>query len=139
MGAVPLYWPEAWDKKTKVQGFLSDVPFFGLRSRTFRFFRKEVEKRTYKVLSLWGNDAGIYRCLCIVSPVVKEYFKWPNAYFIPEDLCDILFWDPTVDWRDLGFVNFLTKELSLPEDFFVDIEGSTYGKFIEAIKNHIQG
>ena len=142
MGIAPLQWPEFYHRATKVQRFLADMPIVGMYFRIRKVFRRELKNRTYNALDSWENNPGKLKCISIVSPLIKDYFHWPNCYFIPDDPCEILFWRPQVGYDDLSgqeFASVLIDEFSLPEDFFEDYNKLTYSQFIEKIIKHIEG
>ncbi|MFA5553113.1 MAG: hypothetical protein WDA68_00950 [Phycisphaerae bacterium] len=132
MKVEPLKWPIEYKR-----GFLADIPVIGSDFRLRKAFYRQLKSRSHETLELWGNNVNILRCLCIVSPIAKECFNWPNTCFIPNDPCEILFWDPTIDWRDAAFINHIKKELSLSGNFWDDVNSLTYGQFIEKVIKHL--
>ncbi len=140
MRITPLHWPEFYHRATKVQRFLADFPVVGMYFRVRRMFCRELKNRTYNTLGSWKNNLEKLKYMCVVSPLIKEYFRWPNYYSIPDDPCEILFWYPQVGYDDLSgqqFAGILIDEFSLPEDFFEDYNKLTYGQFIEKIIRHV--
>jgi hypothetical protein len=51
--------------------------------------------RGKEVLSSWGNDKEIVSVRDAVSRTIAKELNWPNGFFIPDDPCSILFFDPS--------------------------------------------
>jgi hypothetical protein len=138
MAIEPLVLPDRYRSPNRMQRFLRDVPIFGLLAQMRRHFCSVLRNRTSAVVSEWGSSVEVNRCLCVVSPLVQAYFRWPNSYFIPDDPCKYLLWDTS--WGgllDCEFMVELTEKLSLPDDFFECCDSMTYGQFIHKIVKHL--
>jgi len=134
----PLVLPDRYRSPNRMQRFLRDVPILGLWAQMRRHLCSVLRKRTKEALSEWSSSVDVHRCLCIVSPLVQEYFRWPNSYFVPNDPCEYLLWD--ISWTgllDSEFMAVLTTKLSLPDDFFDGCDSMTYGQLIHKIVEHL--
>jgi hypothetical protein len=129
----PLHWPDSWINASKGAHFLGDIPFFGLRARTLRNINQQLMRRSINVFELWGDNIDTYKCLCCVSPIVKEYFFWRNTLFIPDDPCEILFWDPSTELRFGTALSMLGDLFSFPKTFWDDLGELKYGELINRI------
>ncbi len=132
----PLRWPDIFLKRTPLGSFFADVPGIGLYARTYRHVCRQLRERSASVLKAWGDDPVIHRCLSCVSPVVMKYFRWPNAIFMPDDPCAILFWDPRILDPGSGedTTHALEELLALPPYFlWDDFESLVYLQLINRI------
>lgn len=133
MDIAPLQWPEKWTQQTNVQKALKGLPFLGLDRQVKRELNRELEARPEECLSLWGTIPDIIRIRDIVSPVLQEYFFWPNLRFIPGDPCQILFWDQTNQMRDAEALAVLSDRLNTAVNAFDNLQFQTYQELIDAI------
>lgn len=133
IGIPPLRWPEWYLNASQTQRFLADVPFVGLYARVRRYVWKELAKRSYRSIEQWGGSIRRHRCVCVVSPIVMEHLRWPNSFFVPNDLCELLFWDPGPDLLSVEALCCIEKSLELPAGVAELRDGMTYGEFIDGI------
>lgn len=140
MGEVcitPLRWPAWYLDASQTQRFLADIPFLGLYARVRRQIRGEIAKRSYRTIELWGTDIRRNRCVCIVSPIVMDCLNWPNSFFVPDDLCELLFWDRSPELLSVEAIYRIEKTLDLPADIARLGAEATYGDFIDRIVGHL--
>jgi len=48
-----------------------------------------------------------------ICRAIQVSFDWPNSYFVPDDMFDVLIWDPTPELRLAAFASDLRKELGV--------------------------
>jgi len=133
----PLAWPTKADDLGQLTRLFRDLPMVGADSRAHRAIAKQLRARHIQCLDNWGAQVAIYQVLCVVSPVVKEYGEWPNTLFLPDDPCDILFWDPSMELKTVEAMNVLERDLSIPADIFDDLIQIKYGELISRITHHV--
>lgn len=134
----PLQWPERWRHPNQYDRLLSDVPVLGLNARVHRNICGQLKSRSIACFGLWGEDVDCFHTLCFLSPIVKEYGRWPNCYFIPDDPCAILFFDPTSVLLAAEAVCKIHEELSLPAEMLDDLDALTYGDLVDRLTQFIK-
>jgi hypothetical protein len=80
---------------------------------------------------LWPEDLVI--TAKEIAGVVEEYFRWPNPYYIPDDPCEVLFWDPTMEMRFEEASLVLSDKFGFPEDRAEELREGTFGALIERV------
>lgn len=134
---APLQWPAWYLNANQSQRFLADIPFVGLYARVRRYVRREIANRSYRTMELWGTDIRRNRCVCIVSSIVMECLNWPNSFFVPDDLCELLFWDRSPELLSVEALCRIEKMLELPANIATPAAKLTYGDFIDRIVAHL--
>ena len=135
----PLRWPIEMLRPTENQRFLMGIPFVGIDKRARRQLVRQLKDRGPECMRLWPDDPKVRRALQIISPVIKFEFDWPNTYFVPDDLCSILFWaEPLRGWEllheRLGQATLqLDKTLSDRQRFLDTLDSLSYGELINRI------
>ena len=66
-----------------------------------------------------------------------DCLRWPNSFFVPDDLCELLFWDASPELLSVEALYRIDKMLSLPADVVEPRAGITYGDFIDGIVSHL--
>jgi hypothetical protein len=65
-----------------------------------------------------------------VSLIIMKYSRWPNAFFVADDPCAILFWDSSVDMTSVHAMRDIEEELSVPSTVFENLGGITFGELL---------
>ncbi len=96
--------------------------------------------RTADCLEVWGRDPERLRVRDTVSGIIQEYLFWPNRVYLPEDPCEILFFDPTVDLRNAEAWLVLEDTFHLPPDYTMGKNQYTWtlGKLIDRILSNVR-
>ncbi len=135
--SVPLYWPEEWLKEWKEVGrtsrFFRSAPSRKLVVETLRALKEQMRGRTYSDLLLWGNDTYVWYTFSLVSSVVREYLSWDDILFVPEDPCEIVFWEPAALVTELVAEEAMTviaRQFCFPKEGLFDVGRITYGELI---------
>jgi hypothetical protein len=129
----PLCWPPEWSAPSPMQKFLIGVPFIGLDKRLFSQFRRQLSHRDKSVLSQWESDQQIISVRDSVSQIIAKILHWPNSYFIPDDLCSILFFDPTPNLDSARAIMDIENKYG-KSDAFGLIPSIKYGDFINRLR-----
>ena len=98
----------------------------------------QLKSRSIGCLRLWGGEVDRFHILCFLLPIVKEYGRWPNCYFMPDDPCEILFFDPTSELLAAEAVCKIHEELSLPADMLDDLDALTYGELVDRLNQFVK-
>jgi len=57
----------------------------------------------------------------------------PNPYYIPDDPCEVLFWDPTMEMRFEEASLVLSDKFGFPENRAEELREGTFGALIERV------
>lgn len=109
-----------------------DLPLFGRHARLRREARRILMSRTFECINLWPDAPSLLRTLSVISPLVQEYGRWPNALFIPEDASDVLVWPFGIDFAETEF-GLRLMDYGVDEDVAFSFPGTTYLQYIQAI------
>lgn len=104
---LPLSWPEPG-------------PFWKLHliSPAFTGIRDQLLQRDAACLQMWEAVPRIdMKLVRDVSGIIREYMFWPNDLFIPDDPCEILFHDPTVDLRNVEAMGVIEDRAGVVVDW----------------------
>lgn len=129
----PLNWPDIWINQSLWGELSVGLPLVGLDKRVLRILHRQLSIRPSEALALWKNDPALMECRDRVSSLLQEYFYWPNNHFIPDDPCEILFWDPSSELRLAEAITVLTDAYPDKEDLLVGLQKMKYGQFVEAL------
>lgn len=104
---LPLSWPEPgppWK--------------LHLISRAFTGIRNQLLQRDAACLHLREAIPRIdMKLVRDVSEIIREYMFWPIELFIPDDPCEILFHDPTVDLRNVEAMGTIEDRVAMEVDW----------------------
>ena len=132
----PLQWPLQYNER----GLLSDLPLLGSNAALRRSFRHTAAARDFSALLLWGDDVTALRIYITISAVAIDEFDWGHVFFIPDDLCRIVFWSARWDQADMDAIVTLSRLFQLPdhliESWVQQWECKTLGSLVHDIKTH---
>jgi hypothetical protein len=132
-----LAWPD-WFLSPGILGrFLIDLPFVGVAARLRRHVSRTLSNRPATCLDLWGRDPYRLSVRDTVSSLIQEYFFWPNQLYIPHDPCGLLFFDPSIEMRNVEANLVLQDTYSLPEGFLDGLPEWSYGELLDRIVAHL--
>jgi hypothetical protein len=110
-----LAWPD-WFLSPGILGrFLIDLPFVGVAARLRRHVSRTLSNRPATCLDLF----------------------WPNQLYIPHDPCGLLFFDPSIEMRNVEANLVLQDTYSLPEGFLDGLPEWSYGELLDRIVAHL--
>ena len=66
-----------------------------------------------------------------------DCLRWPNSFFVPDDLCELLFWDASQELLSVEAIYRINKMLRLPPDAVEPRADITYGDFIDGIVSQL--
>lgn len=89
-----LTWPPEWNAPSPLQKALMGMPILGLDRRLYAQFRRQVGARGQECLAIWPQDNPTQAVRLSVSSIIQREMRWPNRFFLPDDPCAILFFDP---------------------------------------------
>lgn len=112
----------------------ADIPIVGVNARRHRELVAILKRRGPEVLGLWGDDVERLRFVCLISPILKEYGRWPNALFVPEDHMRVLLWDPTMELLDVEAIAVLGDQLAVSAEEIAELIDRCYGEFVDEIR-----
>lgn len=101
MGVDPLVWPRSMRSPTDLQKLLMGFPFFGPDRRVYRDFRRQVAARPETCRDLWKRDEATRQARDRLFAILRDEMGWKATRFVPEDPCDIVFFDPSMDLKDV--------------------------------------
>ncbi len=129
-----LSWPPGFADRSQVKRFFQDMPIIGINKRAHRHICAQLDSRCAACLRAWGDDPEVLRLLLVVAPLVREYMRWPSAHFMPDDPCDILFFDPTMELRSaeamMSIGDALNLNDSVSEGLFKGFETMSFGELL---------
>lgn len=82
---------------------------------------------------MWEGRDRVHRVRDRASEIIAEALEWPNPYFIPQDPCEIVFWDGTLDMLVEEAVLRLDDEFAIPDELWDRLCEITYGTFVGTI------
>ena len=129
----PLRWPVDLKSLSAIQKFLAGFPLIGWDWRVHKLHCAQLKARDGSCLKLWGNRIEHLRLLCFLNPIIVEYGRWPNSFFIPDDPLDILFVEAELDV--LTAIHHMNREIPAINEIFLDSLDSTLLDFINKILN----
>ena len=115
-------------------GFISFCPFYRAKKR----MAEEMKLRTVESQALWKSKE-VREFAARVSEVIREGLWWPNAYFVPEDRCDVIFYGHGDALNGPLVIQDILKECEIPKRRFSqnevcnDLNCVMYGEFIEKL------
>jgi hypothetical protein len=116
----------------QISRLMADFPFWGSHARIRRDICRQLRARTIRALDAWGTDPERYRVLCFVSSVVMEYGGWPNVFYLPDDPCELLFCDTSIELRISEATLLIQDGLALQEPIAPEwLSDTTYGELID--------
>jgi hypothetical protein len=134
MKVPPLTWPNEKAHPKTLDQFLRGVPLVGPDARAHRAISRMLKRdRRVDCLLEWGTDPKTYCVVAVCSCIIREYFNWPNVLFLPDDPCQILFWNPSEDLHIEEATCVISETFQLRGDPFHDLSKITYGTLINRI------
>jgi hypothetical protein len=126
----PLALPR-WYKRVE-HGFLSDVPIIGAHARLHREVCAQLRHRRPRCLVEWRDPIRL-AALVSVAPIVKEYGRWPNTLFLPNDPCDLLFWKWDNQLMRAEAMMVILDEWRVPSEALDDVGTLLLGTLIDRL------
>ncbi len=127
----PLRWPVYWSHPSIASTFFRDLPVIGINARAKKELNAVLACRTPDAhRAAWLHYAVEYDAIISISTIIKQWLNWYNALFIPEDPCQIIFWDPSKAMKYEGLVLELIEQHNLPSDLFDHLSELDYGSFV---------
>jgi len=75
----------------------------------------------------------------MVIEIVLEYFSWPTGLFIPQDPCDIVFWDISMELRCSEALMVISDRFKINDIEEIPIREKTFEEFILFLKKRGHG
>lgn len=129
----PLYWPRVCKEPTWIQRFLRGIPILGIDSVARRHICAQLALRDRSCLQLWPDNSELITTISFVFSKIQEWFRWPNDFYMPEDPCEILFWDSSLELRVEGALLELASRLHIPIDLLAEWMNGSLGDFVNRI------
>lgn len=131
----PLEWPsldgETLSLFRRVTFFF---PVFGQASIIKRHIDDQLRARERQLLHTWDEYPSIAPLAFKCSALIKKHFRWINAYFLPNDPFDILFFDYTGDLVRIEAEIEIKKELNISQSLVL-IDCANHGlKYFQVLK-----
>lgn len=131
----PLTWPPNFDRASRTERFLRDVPLVGLNSRVRKNIQSQMEAR------LGSDYAAVWQPFEVdlsvrdrVSEMICASFQWPNPFYSPADPCEILLWDCSGVMTNVRFL------IELEACFNIELtENDTQGTYFNLVYICAQG
>ncbi|UCG31805.1 MAG: hypothetical protein JSU68_09060 [Phycisphaerales bacterium] len=121
---------------SKFQRFLKGMPFVGPDRRALRNIRRQMTRRSEADLGAWKCEERVAAVRDVVSRLIQECMEWPTCYFIPDDPCDILFFEPFGDLRDVDAVVAIDEQFNLPTETLDGYWHLSFGELVDRIVKH---
>lgn len=137
--STPLAWPDNWKKPSPAQKFFMGTPFVGLDRRIFRAFKLKLENRNESIHNLFPEDLELSSIRDEVSTMLAKIFGWPNAWFHPDDPCNILFLSPRGDLEIVEMFLWIKDKYGVSLDHIVNrLDEMSFRQLIEQIRAAMQ-
>lgn len=113
------------------------------------YIRKKSRKKASEILlgrkpeiveSIWNRTNIDVNLIAKVSKIIMEECNWPNALYIPEDRCSVLF-------SDVGYsMNSVEASLSIEQDIapnmnkdiWAELNSMSYGELLKRLQAEIE-
>ena len=117
---------------TWLQRFLIGTPGLGPYRHLRGDIKEQLRGRNTDALSEWLASNDVLQCVLAINGIVKEEMEWPNAHFVPEDPCKLIFFDGQGLGRRIACFLRLQHEyrVSNPKEIFSDCAEIKYGEFV---------
>ena len=104
----------------------------------FRRYRRELRRRSPRVLRLWGTSVTRSLAYAAVSTIILDRIPWGAVFFIPKDDLQIVLWEGSQDLQGVAAKCVLAEAFSLPDEFFGDIGPSaTFGELVDRVEDSV--
>lgn len=113
------------------------MPFIGIDKRAFRSIKQQLAQRSISELSNWGQESARLQVRDTLTSLLREYLRWPNDRFIPEDPCAILVFDPTTELRAVEARRVIEDKFRLPIGFLDELNNWSFGELVDQIAGFI--
>ena len=135
MAVKPLSWPDSIRRPSGLQKFLTGMPLIGPDRVAYRALRREVADRPEDCLALWKQDEQTISTRDAMIDILQKAVSWKSRKFIPDDPCEILFWDPFDGMDLLDAVYRMEKRFGVKMDGerIKEMFAMTFGELVEAI------
>jgi len=115
-----------------------DFPHFGIYAKARGDINNQLSQRSINCFRMWGSSIERFYILCFMAPIMMEYFAWINCFFIPEDPCDVLFFDPSTEMLKEEAISKIIAGLKLSDDIpLVDLHKITYGDLVDRLSANL--
>ena len=132
VGYQPLEWPPCRRSPSLLQR-LCRWWCLGSDYATWRELRRQLGRRGPESRKCWGRDSLRIRTVADVSTIVADSLEWPNTYFVPNDPCQLIFFDPTPDLLCEEALMRISLEYGVPDEVWEKLWSMMYGELIDAI------
>ena len=134
MPNLPFTWPDCLLNPSALARFFRGFPWLGPDRRAYAEFRKSQSLRDEKIIESWSIDAAGMAIKNRLDEILVKEMKWLNGYFLPDDPCGILFYDPSLSMDSARAL------LSISSAFQVDITGVdlskiTYSELVDLLRS----
>lgn len=119
------------------RSLLLGIPVIGPQAGAYRDICAQLALRTPECWSLWGTDEARVKAAQFVAKTLGEAVEWPNPVFIPDDPCELLFWDhKSCAIDDLSLVGALVEietyfNVSPSEEELDTLAAGTFGAYVD--------
>jgi len=133
MNPIPFAWPEYCKNPSDFAKAMVGMPFICIYKRAYRQFRKEQKERGDIDPAIWASDELECWIRGIVDDILVNEMEWVNTRFLPDDPCDILFFDPTMDLLAAGALMAIQSRFRI-DISITDLSRLTYIQLVEFIR-----
>ena len=125
------------------------VPWYlNLEPIRTNYVRKKARKKASKILlgrdsemieDAWARTNIDIDLIAKVSKIISEECDWPNALFLPDDRCSILFSDVGLGMNSsdatIGIENEVVPDVD--EDIWSELMSMSYGEFLDRLQTEL--
>lgn len=127
----PLHWSDGFNQKNKRALF--NFSLFSKEEKEYRGIIKQLKNRDFYAISCWDKELLNY--FSVVSNIIREYMKWPNIFYLPEDSCAILFYDPSSSLLAVEALLVISDIFCLSDDVLDNYNSLNYEQLLRVIKD----
>jgi len=104
------------------------------RTPKWNHIHDQLAARSKCAARAWGDDPARCQIARVVSKVIRDAFKWPNAYFLPDDRIGLLMWTTGDGLCPIAAAFSLEKRLTVTlGDVTVNWQSMTLGQLVDHV------
>ena len=128
----PLEWPNELRNTTGVRKVFTGLPIIGPDKAAKAKLDRQLSDREPLPVEVWSDERK-HAIFKTIAQIIQEHCRWPNSNFVPEDPCEILFWNPSGDLRDVEAVLQILDHFRLPETLVDELRNMTLGDLVDRV------
>lgn len=131
---IPLFIPEGIKQRNECLEFFLDYFGVGYASKCRASIREQLLKRTEQLYSVNYTDIETKKISEEVAKIICMNLDWPNANYLPEDPCELLFFEKPLGLESCNAIIEIERLYKISD---LDYFEKTFSELIEIIKQEI--